>query len=85
MTTGETIRAILAEHGRLSCDVGSLSDDDDLYRHGLTSHASVNVMLAVEDAFGVEFPDTLLRKGTFESVSAISDAVESLIGAGQRD
>ena len=34
----------------------------DLYAAGMTSHASVNVMLALEDAFDIEFPDELLTK-----------------------
>ena len=48
----------------------------DLYRAGLTSHASVNVMLALEDAFDIEFPDALLKKSTFESIAAIADALD---------
>jgi acyl carrier protein len=74
----ERIREVLREHGRLPIEVGSLRDDDDLYEHGLTSHASVNVMLALEDEFGIEFPDALLRKGTFESIAAIRSALASL-------
>jgi acyl carrier protein len=35
-------------------------------------------MLALEDAFDVEFPDKLLRKSTFASVSAIREALDSL-------
>lgn len=74
----ETIRHVLEEHGRLPVSVATLDDDEDLYENGLTSHASVNVMLALEDAFALEFPDALLRKGTFESVGAIRRALESL-------
>jgi acyl carrier protein len=47
----------------------------------MTSHASVSVMLALEDAFDIEFPEAMLRKGTFESVSAISAALATLVGA----
>jgi acyl carrier protein len=72
------IREVLESQGRLPVNVDSLSDTVDLYEIGLTSHASVNVMLALEDAFDLEFPDALLRKGTFESVSAIRAALESL-------
>ena len=75
----EQIRQVVAEHGRLSIDVVKLSDDDDLYRAGLTSHASVNLMLALEDAFDLEFPERFLRRGTFESVAAIREAVEELV------
>jgi len=59
-----------------------LTDDADLYQAGLTSHASVNVMLALEDAFDVEFPERMLRKKTFESVAAIRAALDELAGAG---
>jgi acyl carrier protein len=74
----EIIRSILAQHGRLSCDVAELDDAADLYRVGLTSHASVNVMLALEDAFEVEVPDTMLRKATFQSIDAIRSMITNL-------
>lgn len=77
----DKIRAVLTEHGHLPVDVASLGDDDDLYRAGLTSHASVNVMLALEDTFDIEFPDELLRKNTFESISAIRSALAGLDAA----
>ena len=41
----DEIRRILKEHGRLPVDVDALADDADLYQAGMTSHASVNVML----------------------------------------
>ena len=72
------IRQVLAEHGRLARDPLAIRDDDDLYRLGLTSHASVNVMLALEEAFDVEFPDRLLRKSTFASVDAIRAALSEI-------
>ena len=76
----ESIRNILAEHGNLPLDVAKIRDEDDLYQAGLTSHASVNVMLALEDEFGVEFPETMLCKSTFESVAAIRVALSVLTG-----
>jgi acyl carrier protein len=65
----ETIRSILAEHGRFPVDV---------FEAGMTSHASVNVMLALEDEFDFEFPESLLRKSTFETVVAIRTALLEL-------
>jgi acyl carrier protein len=73
----QTIRDILAEHGHLAVDVTSLADDDNLYAAGLTSHASINIMLSVEDAFGVEFGQELIRRATFESITSIRDAVSA--------
>jgi acyl carrier protein len=47
----------------------------------MTSHASVSVMLALEDAFEVEFPERMLRKGTFESIRSIQRAIVELTQA----
>jgi acyl carrier protein len=76
----ERIRAILNQHGRLGLPIQSLEDTSDLYRAGLTSHASVNVMLALEDDFEVEFPDRMLRRDVFGTIAAIQAALESLVG-----
>jgi acyl carrier protein len=77
--TADAVRRIVAAHGRLPVDVAALSDDDDLFEAGMTSHANVNVMLALEDAFDVEFPEAMLRRSTFASVAAILDAVTELV------
>ena len=74
----EEIREILKSHARLPIDVAELSDDADLYQAGLTSHASVNVMLALEGKFDVEFPDRLLKRGVFQSIASIRSALEEL-------
>ncbi|MGZ6640342.1 MAG: acyl carrier protein [Solirubrobacteraceae bacterium] len=74
----DTIRRVIAEHGRLRVDVASLADGDDLYEAGMTSHASVNVMLGIEDAFDVEFPDAMLKRSVFESVDSIRSALREL-------
>jgi acyl carrier protein len=71
----DRIRQIVSSHGQLPLAVDALTDDADLYRAGLTSHASVNLMLALEDEFEVEFPEAFLLRRTFESVSAIADAL----------
>ena len=59
-------------------DVEKLRNEDNLYQAGMTSHASVNVMLALEDEFDIEFPEAMLRKSTFESVTAIQAAIGEL-------
>jgi acyl carrier protein len=74
----DEIRQIIKDHARLPVDVESLSDDADLYEAGMTSHASVNLMLGLEDHFDVEFPDRMLKRSVFESVSAIAMALSEL-------
>lgn len=75
------IRGILREHGRLAQDVATLSDQSDLFEAGLTSHASVNLMLALEDHFQIEFPERMLQRRTFGSIDAIRSCLEELLGA----
>ncbi|MFC3075721.1 acyl carrier protein [Shinella pollutisoli] len=79
----QKIRDILARHGGLPMPVGELADDGDLYAAGLSSFASVQVMLAVEEAFDVEFPDSLLNRKSFQSIAAITRTVESLVGSAE--
>ena len=75
------IRQVLREHGRLNRDVGELGPDADLYQSGMTSHASVNVMLALEGHFDIEFPDHMLKRSVFESMAAMRDAIQELTKA----
>jgi acyl carrier protein len=74
----DQIRDILASHARLPVDPAALSDSDDLYDSGMTSHASVQVMLALEEAFDVEFPDSMLTRSVFGSITSICVAIEQL-------
>lgn len=72
------VRRIVGEHARLPVDIADIDDHADLYQAGMTSHASVNVMLALEDAFDLEFPDRMLTREVFESIAAITAAITEL-------
>nr|WP_186388981.1 acyl carrier protein [Stappia sp. TSB10P1A] len=74
----EDVREIIASHGKLPVDVATLADDADLYAAGLSSFASVQLMLALEERFDIEFPETMLNRKTFASIGAISSAVAEL-------
>lgn len=80
MTTPVTdeIRRVLRDHARLSLDVAQLGDDTDLFAAGMTSHASVGVMLALEDAFDIEFPDSMLTRSVFASIGSMAGAIDKL-------
>jgi acyl carrier protein len=77
----DKIRTILKEHGRLSRDVEALAPEADLYQAGMTSHASVNVMLALEGEFDIEFPDHMLKRNVFNTIASIHAALDELIAA----
>lgn len=72
------IRTVLHAHGRLNVDAQSIATGADLYQAGLSSHASVNVMLALEGLFDIEFPDQMLNRSVFSSVEAIRAALQEL-------
>lgn len=75
--TEDRIRTLLQRHGRLAA-AATIARDADLYETGLTSFASVQLMLALEEEFEVEFPDRMLNRRSFASVAAIAAAVEEL-------
>ncbi len=77
----DTIRELLREHGRLPLDVAALHGDQDLYAAGLTSFAAVQLMLAIEDRFEIEFPERMLNRRSFASIDAIAGCVHQLSAA----
>lgn len=80
MTDGlnSQIRRVLAAHAGLPGDIDSLPDQADLFRAGMTSYASVNVLFALEETFDIEFPDSMLNGSVFESIATIAAAIAEL-------
>jgi len=74
----EKIRDLIDQHAGLPQGAAEIGDDTDLYRQGMKSFASVQLMLAIEEAFDIEFPEEMLNRATFRSAAAIARAVESL-------
>ncbi len=78
VTEVDAIREILAKQGSLSVDVQTLDEETDLYTVGLTSLATVGIMLALEDRFDVELPESMLSRTTFRSIATMAEAVAKL-------
>ncbi len=78
MSMNDQVRRIVLENSRLATTAGELGDDTDLYASGLTSHASVTLMLALEDELDLEFPDRLLTREVFSSIASIVAAANGL-------
>lgn len=77
------IRELIGTHARLAMPLGAIADEGDLFAAGLTSLATVNLMLAVEEAFDIEIPDAMLTRGSFSSITALARVVAHLVE--QRD
>ena len=74
----DTIRRLVDEHGRLPTPAANLAPTQDLYAAGLTSFAAVQLMLALEEAFELEFPERMLNRKSFASINAIAACIGEL-------
>ena len=74
----DRIRDVIAGTAKLSVPVAGIGDTDSPHALGLTSLTTVLLMLALEDAFDVEFPDNLLSAQTFSSVASIAAALKTI-------
>lgn len=74
----DLVRRMIDEHGRLRAPARDVSIDADLYELGLTPFTAVQVMLALEEAAGVQFPDEMLRRRNFASIGAMLACLERL-------
>jgi acyl carrier protein len=77
-STKERIRQIVREHAGLGRAFDEVETSTDLYRAGMTSYASVVLMIGLENEFDLEFPDAMLSRHVFESIDSIAAAIESL-------
>ena len=74
----EEFLGILCSHLQQIGDGDSLTMESNLYVLGLDSMAAVNLLLELEEIFGVVFPDTFLTESTFETPMALKSAIVSL-------
>jgi acyl carrier protein len=79
----EEIQKILRLHANLAGAADALAPDADLHQAGLTSHATVNLLLALEEHFGIEFPERMLRRRVFDTIATIEAAISELINQDQ--
>lgn len=73
------IREIIARTVELPAGVDGLAETSDLYEAGMTSFGSVQLMLALEEAFDVEFPERMLNRRLFSTIATIRSALDELL------
>ncbi len=72
------VREILQTHGKLMTSATAIEPGADLYKAGLSSLATVNVMLEIENRFGIAIPDEALTRATFQSIAALTALVQRM-------
>ena len=77
----DRVRTVLDQFGKLKVAAATLGPNDNLYDAGLTSFASVQLMLGLEEAFDIEFPENYLNRKTFSSIASIENALGEIIRA----
>jgi acyl carrier protein len=76
--TDEAVLRVVRSSLRGVRNVDRIEVQTDLWSAGMDSLANIAVMVAVEDAFGIEFTDEFLTREVFASAANIADAVRSL-------
>jgi D-alanine--poly(phosphoribitol) ligase subunit 2 len=75
----DRVRTIVGSLNLLPVPLEGLSDEDNLFDAGMTSFGSVQLMLAVEEEFDIEFPNSLLTRKTFATLGGLVSAVDQLV------
>lgn len=73
------IRSIVIEEALLPIEAQQISDTMNLDEAGITSLGRMNVILALEDRFHITFPDEMMTRHNFASISAMSRTVDTLL------
>lgn len=70
---------VLCRHLKLIQDGSSIDRDADLILLGLDSMSAVDLLLDLEETFGIVIPDHLLTGETFHSVSTLEHTLYNII------
>ena len=73
--------AVLREQLKLPYEDTSFPMEAKLIDLGLDSLGAVTLLLNVEQAFGLLFPDSMLTQETFQTAANLEKAVRTLLGS----
>ncbi|OLT27950.1 hypothetical protein BJF83_16635 [Nocardiopsis sp. CNR-923] len=73
----EQIRVVMKEFAKLSGIADGIAEGADLWEAGMDSLTSVQLLLRLEDYFGVELPDEALTRETFRSIRAMTEVLRT--------
>ena len=74
----EIIKRLIDEKAYLSLRSCDLALDDDLYEAGLTPFTAIQLLLALETAFEIEFPERMLNRRSVSSIARIISCIREV-------
>jgi len=77
---GERLTRLLRKHLTFLAPGQELPPEASLRELGLNSMNAINLLLEIEEEFGVVVPDELLVADTFQSLTALESVIASLLG-----
>jgi acyl carrier protein len=69
---------LVAKYLKSLGDPAELTLQSNLFDLGLDSTAALNLLMEIEERYGVTFPDSLLSDATFETAAALKRGLDSL-------
>ncbi|MEV0260068.1 phosphopantetheine-binding protein [Streptomyces sp. NPDC050617] len=78
-STPGIVRKLIDQQLNFAAHDVELKDDDNLWDLGMTSLTCLGLMLSIEESFGIELPEEVLKESTFRTVESITAAVDAAL------
>ena len=81
MSIEHRIKQVIIRMLSLEVDAEEIDDEDELFGGGLgiNSMATIEIIVGLEEEFGIEVPDEDLRVELFDSVQTMADYVRAVL------
>ena len=81
MSIEHRIKQVIVRTLSLEVDADEIDDEDELFGGGLglNSMATIEIIVGLEEEFGIEVPDEDLRVELFDSVQTMADYVRTAL------
>ena len=81
MSIEHRVKQVIIRMLSLEVDADEIDDEDELFGGGLgiNSMATIEIIVGLEEEFGIEVPDEELRVELFDSVQTMADYVRTVL------
>ena len=81
MSIEHRVKQVIIRTLSLEVDAEEIDDEDELFGGGLgiNSMATIEIIVGLEEEFGIEVPDEELRVELFDSVQTMADYVRTIL------